>query len=278
MKKVISASRRTDIPAFYLDRLIGFLRQGFADVPNPYSGRSARIDLKPENVHTIVLWSKNFSRFLRKRECFSDYNLYFLFTINDMPSLEPSVPPLDDRLGQLRDMAHIYGPDRIAWRYDPVVFDINGAVSTVESYRKIGLEAAQAGVRRSIFSFMDMYGKVTMRNERFGLNLIDPPDSVKERYASELAGTAVSLGLSLETCSEESVSVEGIKPSACIEGKLLSKLAGEPASLAKDTGQRPACNCTVSRDIGSYRDMPCPQGCLYCYANPMVPEPVREES
>lgn len=278
MKKVISASRRTDMPAFYLDRLTGFLRQGFADVPNPYSGRPARIDLKPENVHTIVLWSKNFSRFLRQREHFCDYNLYFHFTINDMPSLEPSVPPLGDRLGQLRDLAHIYGPDRIAWRYDPVVFDLDGAVSTVESYRKIGYEAAQAGVRRSIFSFMDMYGKVKVRNERFGLNLIDPPDPVKERYAVELAGAALELGLSLETCSEESVSVEGIKPSACIDGELLSKLAGEPASLAKDTGQRPACNCTISRDIGSYRDMPCPQGCMYCYANPIVPELLREES
>lgn len=278
MKQVISASRRTDIPAYYLDRLIGFVHRGYAEVPNPYSGRITSIDLIPENVHTVVLWSKNFRHFLCQREYFSVYNLYFLFTINDMPSLEPSVPPPEERLEQLRELASIYGPERIAWRYDPVVFDRNGAVSTIESYVRIGNEVAKAGVKRSIFSFMDMYGKVRERNERFGLNLIDPPKQIKEKYACELSGAAGDLGLSLEICSEHTEPIDGIKPSACIDGRLLSQLSGEPASLSKDTGQRSACNCTVSRDIGSYRDMPCPQGCLYCYANPIVPESVKEVS
>ncbi len=82
--------------------------------------------------------------------------------------------------------------------------------------------------------------------------------------------TATGLGLSLESCSETFGIVDGIKSSACIDGVLLSQLAGEPASKAKDPGQRSDCKCIVSRDIGSYRDMPCPGGCLYCYANPVI--------
>ena len=89
-------------------------------------------------------------------------------------------------------------------------------------------------------------------------------------YAQELSFAAESLGLYLESCSEDLKTIEGIKQSACIDGSLLSRLTGKSASLAKDPGQRPACRCTISCDIGSYRDMPCPGGCLYCYANPIV--------
>ncbi|MBN1290356.1 MAG: DUF1848 family protein [Candidatus Latescibacteria bacterium] len=270
MKQIISASRRTDIPAHYLDHLISCIHQGFAEVTNPYSGRKTVVDLKPENVHTIVLWSKNFEHFLCKNNFFDDYNLYFLFTINDLPYLEPSLPSLTKRLIQVGKLTDFYDPERVAWRFDPIVFDHNGPVSTINSYISIGKEIARFGVRRSIFSFMDMYGKVKARNSKFRLNLIDPPRQTKIQYASELAQAAADIGLSLESCSEDIGKIDGIKPAACIDGGLLSGLTGESAPLAKDKGQRLHCNCTVSRDIGSYRDMPCPHGCLYCYANPQI--------
>jgi len=278
MKQVISASRRTDIPAWYLDRLIDFIHRGFAEIPNPYSGKPVTIDLNPDHVHTLVLWSKNFERFLGKTDFFREYSLYFLFTINDMLELEPSIPPLENRLEQIRELSALYGPERIGWRYDPVVFDENGAVATIESYIRIGCEVARAGVRRSIFSFLDMYGKVIDRNKRLGLKLVDPPERVKMRYTRELAHAAENIGLTLESCSENMGPVSGIKPAACIDGRLLSRLAGEPAPLSKDPGQRSDCNCTISHDIGSYRDMPCPGGCLYCYANPIVKVPERKEA
>ena len=268
MKQVISASRRTDMPAWYLDRLIGFIRQGYAEVTNPYSGKTTRVDLAPEHVHTLVLWSKNFGPFLQMKDAFGGYSLYFLFTINYLPDYEAATPPLPERIRQLHELADSFGPERIAWRYDPVIFTTGGFVSTVESYRSIGSQVAKAGVKRSVFSFLDLYGKVKKRNERIGLNLVDPSDPVKMGFAGELAAAAGDLGLSLESCSEELGTIEGIKPSACIDGRLLSHLSGEDAPVSKDPGQRSACNCTVSRDIGSYQDMPCPSGCVYCYANP----------
>jgi len=269
MKEIISASRRTDLPAFYLDRLEYFIKQGRAEVPNPYSGKTSVINLRPENVHTIVLWSKNFNKFLHKTSLFNNYKLYFLFTINDMPNLEPGIPPLKERLDQIRELSFRYGSKRIAWRYDPVIFTSDGPVAATETFEHIGAVVANTGVTRAIFSFLDLYGKVKIRNRRLNLGIIDPPAGVKIDYAAHLAECAQKLGLTLQICSEKLGKIEGITPSACIDGRLLSQLAGDEAKLKKDNGQRPACNCTVSRDIGSYRDMPCNHGCLYCYANPV---------
>ncbi|MFA6471170.1 MAG: DUF1848 family protein [Candidatus Latescibacterota bacterium] len=270
MKEVISASRRTDIPAFYLEHLIRFIRQEYAEVVNPYSGLVSRVNLQPESVHTLVLWSKDFNLFLHKSDSFKDFNLYFLFTVNELPFLEPRVPPVSARLEQARELALRFGPERIGWRFDPVIFSSEGPITPVETYGRIGLKMAEAGIHRSIFSFLDLYGKVRTRIQRMSLDIIDPPLEMKREYASCLASRASELGMSLESCSEDLGGIEGITPSSCIDGRILSSLAGEPAPIAKDCGQRPSCRCTVSRDIGSYSSMPCPHGCLYCYANPVV--------
>lgn len=270
MKTVISASRRTDLPTYYLDRLLSFIRQGFAEVANPYSGRSYPVDLRSENVHTLVLWSKNFGPFLEKSGWFSDYHCYFLFTVNDMPELEPGTITLAARLDQAVELAARYGSRRIGWRFDPVAFRHEGPVMDISTFERIADGMAKAGITRVIFSFLDMYGKVKKRNEQLRLHLYDPPEDVKFDYAMKLAEAAVEHGMTLESCCEDFDGIEGISRAACIDGRLLAELAGEPAETMKDPGQREACACTLSRDIGSYRDMPCPNGCLYCYANPHI--------
>ena len=270
MKTIISASRRTDMPRWYLDRLVASVRSGSADVPNPRSGKMHTVSLAPGDVHTIVLWSKDFSHFLERSGEFRKYNQFFLFTINDMPALEPSLPSLSARIDQATELARRFGPERIGWRFDPVVFTHDGPVMTPDTFRRIAAPLADAGISRAIFSFLDLYGKVEARNRRFGLCITNPPDEVKRAYAAELLTAAHEMGMTLESCCEPICEGLGIKRSACIDGALLERLAGEPASRAKDGGQREACGCTVSRDIGSYADMPCPHGCFYCYANPVI--------
>ncbi len=271
MKQVISASRRTDMPGCYLDRLTDCLKRREALVPNPYSGRINRVDLDPDSVHTLVLWSKNFGPFLENDRTFHDYRLYFLFTINDMSTLEPNIPPLEDRLAQLRELALRYGAERVGWRFDPVVFTHDGPIMIPDTFRRIAEIAVESGLTRCIFSFLNLYGKVKARNNSLKLGIVDPPLSQKQDYASMLLELAGEIGIDLESCCEPEVDVPGIAHSSCIDGVLLSRLVGEPASIVKDSGQRKDCRCTKSRDIGSYRDMPCPHGCRYCYANPVIP-------
>ncbi|MFA5261694.1 MAG: DUF1848 family protein, partial [Candidatus Omnitrophota bacterium] len=104
MKVVISASRRTDIPAFYLPWLIHCIQVRFADIVTP-RGMKKRVDLHPDRVHSIVLWSKNFRHFLARKDAFKEYHLYFHFTVNDCPELEPNIPSLNERLGQVKALA-----------------------------------------------------------------------------------------------------------------------------------------------------------------------------
>ena len=68
MKHIISASRRTDIPAFFTGWLIKRLEEGSVLVKNPYSGKVAEASLRPSHVHSIVLWSKDFNPLLRRIE------------------------------------------------------------------------------------------------------------------------------------------------------------------------------------------------------------------
>jgi hypothetical protein len=259
------------MPGSHLDILIEYITQGYADVRNPFSGRTIQVDLRPDYVHTLVLWSKNFGKFLEKDRFFRNYHLYFLFTLNDMPSLEINIPPLRERLYQAEEIARRYGGGRVGWRYDPVVFNENGPVSSIKSFAKIGEKMSSFGIKRAIFSFLDFYGKVKIRNQKLDLGMVEPGISQKTEYSSMLAEKAAELGLELEHCSE-SLEDQGFNSLGCINGALLSSLAGESAPLEKDKGQRKSCRCTVSRDIGSYKSMPCSHGCVYCYANPVVNE------
>ena len=63
---VISASRRTDIPAFYLDWFMAQVDRGYFEVINPHNRKVTTVTAAPESVHTIVFWSKNFGPFLKK--------------------------------------------------------------------------------------------------------------------------------------------------------------------------------------------------------------------
>jgi len=64
---IISASRRTDIPAFYSDWFIRRLQEGFLYVRNPFNARQIfKIVLSPDIVECIVFWSKNPASLLKK--------------------------------------------------------------------------------------------------------------------------------------------------------------------------------------------------------------------
>ena len=53
---IISASRRTDIPAYYSEWFFNRLNQGYALVRNPFNGRQfSRIDLRPENIDLSLI-------------------------------------------------------------------------------------------------------------------------------------------------------------------------------------------------------------------------------
>jgi len=79
---IISASRRTDIPAFYADWLVNRINAGYCLVKNPYNpSQIRRVSLLPEDVDGIVLWTKNAAPLLPKISALSEFAYYFQYTI-----------------------------------------------------------------------------------------------------------------------------------------------------------------------------------------------------
>lgn len=283
-KIVISASRRTDIPAFYLKWFMARLDRGYFKVTNPYNRHVSIVPATPEKVHTIVFWSKNFGHLLKNKigENLRDrgYNLFFNFSINSAaPLLEPHVPPLSVRLDQLENLSRRFGARAIHWRFDPICFYTYGSGKRHDNLRdfaRIADRACQAGVDRCITSFMDHYPKIGRRTASMpGFDFWDPPLKHKIATIVEMENRLRPLHIRLCTCCEKEI-IAGlppqslISPSACIPGDLLAAIYGGRPNLKRDAGQRVkrGCQCTVSSDIGSYDLHPCGHDCLFCYANP----------
>ncbi len=284
MSIIISASRRTDIPAFYMEWFMTRIEKGFFEITNPYNGHISLVSSTPDNVHSIVFWSKNFGPFihggydniLRKK----GYHLFFNFTINSKNALlEPHVPPLSERLNQLAHLSSYLGASCIHWRFDPICFycrDDEVMQDNCHDFRQIAESASACGVQTCITSFMDHYPKIRKRVRSLdGFSFVDPPDSIKLAKLREMETVLAPLGIRLHTCCEQPLldqlpSGSEVSESACIPGDLLLKIFGGNLSLKKDKGQRirQGCRCQMSVDIGSYSCHPCYHNCLFCYANP----------
>lgn len=278
MKKVISASRRTDLVAFFAGWLASVLQKKKAFVIGP-SNKIYEVDLEPNKVHTLVLWSKNFSSLIENKEGLLDAvkkyeQLYFHFSITGEGGspIEPEVPPPEYAVSQLDPLIKLAGsPERISVRFDPVIFwyEENIKKTNLYFFEKLSGELSSRGLQRVQFSFAQWYRKARARAERRGFNFYDPPVEEKFECVRYLSEIAAQKSIQLYVCSQDIYSnAAGIKPSACIDGFLLERLhpKQEPVSTKKDKSQRKECRCTESVDIGSYKQS-CPHACVYCYAS-----------
>jgi hypothetical protein len=282
-KTVLSASRRTDIPAFYMDWFVSSLDQGEFTVPNPFSGKESVVPATPDRVHSIVFWSKNYGPFLKAGHAAAlrkrGYGLAFQFTVNTHDTLlEPGVPPLSVRLAQLDGLARAVSPEAVTWRFDPICHYTRDRApgDNLGDFLRIADAAAKAGIIRCATSFLDLYKKTLRRAGRVaGFAFYDPPPERKRELLGWMEKELKDRGISLSLCCEGGLlqslpQGSAIAPASCVSHALLERLYGPGLSHQADKGQRAAegCGCKTSRDIGSYRGQPCRHGCLYCYANP----------
>ena len=263
---IISASRRTDIPAHYADWFFRRLEEGYALVRNPMNPRQvSRVNLSPEAVDGIVMWTKNPAPMLGRLASLRPYAYYFQFTLNAYgEGIEPGVPALEERINTFRALSDAIGRHRVVWRYDPVLLS---PAYTVDHHLR-GFEhiakSLSGYAEKCIISFLDFYPKIAAAARSLGF--IPVSDEQIRRVAAKLAQIACSYGFAVDACAEPAdLSDLGIGRARCIDDRLLSRIAGRPISAPKDRNQRPACNCAASVDIGAYDT--CPHGCRYCYAN-----------
>ncbi len=280
MKVVISASRRTDLVSFFPRWLSRVLEEEKAEVIGP-SGRSYEACLNPDKVHTLVLWSKDFSNILYNRENLRQHlkkyrQIYLHFTITGLggTEIEPRVCSPGRAMAQLHPLVDWLKDGRmISARFDPVVYWLEEGTprSNLFFFEELAPKLSQVGIKNVRFSFAQWYKKAKRRAEKREFFFLDPSEEQKRKDASRLAEISRNFGLKLYCCCQNYLEdIPGIKASSCIDGSLLQALHpdGEPASLKKDTSQRRYCRCTESIDIGSYTQH-CPHSCVYCYANPL---------
>jgi DNA repair photolyase len=272
---IISASRRTDIPAFYADWFMNRVRAGFCMVANPWNPRQVgRVSLKPADVDAMVFWSKNPAPLVSRLAELDKMKLryYFLFTLNDCPDcLEPHLPSLEERIRTFRDLSTMIGKEKVVWRYDPVILS---NILDCDYHRRAFSAIARSvcgHTGRVIVSVLDFYARTERRlsdiEDRTGDRFVRDPFALPGfgDLARDLAWIAAENGMQIQSCAEDDrLAALGIRPGKCIDDELIRSALAVSVSSAKDPGQRGKCLCVASRDIGANDS--CAHGCVYCYA------------
>lgn len=271
MKKIVSVSRRTDIPAFYGSWFMNRLEEGFVGVVNPFGGRRYIVSLRPEDVVCFVFWSKNFTPFVENLKTIDrlGYKFYFNYTITGLPSVFESNVNKQSAIETLKLLSKMYSAVHINWRFDPIIISNNcDRDFYIKSFEELASQFA-GYVKRCYFSFVTEYDKVKRNFEELknseGILTIDTSEQFKIDLANELAQIAANFGIQMFSCCGDYLLADMISKAHCIDGAIIEQLFYPQGLQYIEKPTRKECGCTESTDIGTYDT--CPHGCIYCYAN-----------
>ena len=247
---IVSASRRTDIPALFSEWFYNRVEKGFVLLKNPYNPlQVGRVTLTPDKVDGFVFWTKNAAPMLSRIHELDDFKYYFQFTITayekdverHIPDKEEIVIPAFKRITK----------GKAIWRYDPIFLNEKYTWDYhIRAFTKIA-ESLEGYTTKAVTSFVDFYRTVDLTP----LKIQALTSEQKKELAHKLAEIARQHGIELFSCAEEL----GLPHSACVDGKMFG------VNKLKDRNQRGLCQCVESVDIGVYST--CANGCAYCYAN-----------
>jgi hypothetical protein len=268
---IVSASYRTDIPAFYGDWFQRRLDAGFCYAYNPYAHTATRVALTPDQVEGFVFWTKHIAPFEPVLRAVSTRGIPFVVqhTLTGYPrALERRVPAVDRALAGMRAVAEMYGPHAVVWRYDPILLS---SLTPADWHRTqfARLAHALAGSTDEVtVSFLQIYRKTGRRlsaaADQHGFAWRPAERDEERALLIDLAAIADDHGMRLTLCTQPHLAgVPHTSAARCVDVDRLSQVAGRPVT-AKTRGNRPGCLCATSVDIGLYDT--CPHGCVYCYA------------
>ena len=162
---IISASYKTDIPAFYADWLLARLAAGFCRMTNPWGGQICDVPLTPGAVDGFVLWTRNMGPLAGRLPAVAAVAPFAVqFTVTGYPrAIESSTIPAGRAVAQIRRLRQDFGPRAVVWRYDPVLFtSLTPAAWHRENFAALG-RALAGSVDEAVVSFAHVYRK-TRRN------------------------------------------------------------------------------------------------------------------
>lgn len=261
---ILSASRRTDIPAYYSEWLINRLHAGFVFTRNPMNhAQISKIELSPGVIDCIVFWTKDPRNLLDKLGIIDKlgYKYYFQFTVTPYDkSVERRLRDKEEIINTFIELSNRIGKDRVVWRYDPIILNdtFNFTFHKEQFSRLCGTLAGYTG--QCIISFADIYPK--LRTDI--LREISKDEMIE--LGRIISSIAKGFGIAVKACCEEPFLYEcGIGKASCIDKTLVESICGYSLDIKRDRNQRDSCGCYESIDIGAYNT--CGNGCVYCYAN-----------
>ncbi|MFH0823292.1 MAG: DUF1848 domain-containing protein [Pseudomonadota bacterium] len=270
---LISASRRTDIPAFHADWFMNRIRTGSVRVVAPFGGRVHDVSLKREDVTAVVFWTKNAAPLLPHLQELTDMGhcFSFLYTVNNYPDyLEPRVPKTCQNLETIETICRRYSTTVFRWRYDTIVLTERlDRAWHINNFTQL-CKVMSGFTDHCITSFCDYYRKTIRNMNRYAPDFRVPTPEECGSLAEEMAAIGRDHGISLLVCAHDFLLGPGTAKARCIDPGYLTKVVDTEdrrTALAKSdrAPSRKGCACVSSRDIGAYDT--CGHGCAYCYAN-----------
>lgn len=229
---IVSASRSTDIPAFYADWFFERLKRGYSAWTNPFNGVTSYVAYC--NTRFIVFWSKNPRPLMEHLDYLTGQNIgcYIQYTLNDYESegLEKGVPLVSQRIETFKMLVNKLGMGRVIWRFDPMILtDKIGINDLLTKVKNIG-DQQKDYTEKLVFSFADIasYRKVKSNLEKIGINYIEWDAVSMNEFASKLSKMNRERGwnFKLATCGEKiDIDQYDIEHNHCIDDNLIIRLA-----------------------------------------------------
>jgi DNA repair photolyase len=245
---IISASRSTDIPAFYAKWFINRLHEGYCVWFNPFNRKPLYVSFK--NCKVIVFWTKNPRPIMPYLHELDERGIhyYFQYTLNDYDNehFEPNVQPLAERIETFKELSLLIGKERVIWRFDPLI--VTPELTSRQLLIKIwNLGNQLKGLTdKLVFSFVDVntYRKVQINlvkeTNTFTKETVEKAELTQQQINEVVEGLVKcrtrweeqGWSLQLATCAEK-VNLESYKilHNRCIDGELMEHLWGEDLEL-----------------------------------------------
>lgn len=234
--QIVSASRSTDIPAFYADWFFHRLEKGYCAWTNPFNGVKSYVSFK--NTRFIVFWSKNPKPLLPYLEKLQKLGIgcYIQYSLNDYEEerLELGVPKLEDRISTFKALVDKLGLGYVIWRFDPLVLTEDISIDKLLAKIKNIGEQLKGYTQKLVFSFADIaiYNKVRKNLEDNHIRYKEWSKEDMAFFAEKLVKLNTEQGWNYElaTCAE-AIDLDGIEHNRCIDDKLIIQLAYQDNAL-----------------------------------------------
>ena len=246
---IISASRSTDIPAFYAKWLFNRLAKGYCTWYNPFN-INQKMYISFERCRVIVFWTKNpapiipYLPELDKR----GIHYYFQVTLNDYvkEGFEPNVPSVEERVETFKQLSNLIGKEKVIWRFDPLIITPNiGPRDLLTRIWHVG-NKLKGYTDKLVFSFVDVKAYRKVQNNLVKETMLFTKDDVENAEANHAQRIEIVEGLKkireawhkegwdieMATCAEDiDLEAYGIEHNRCIDSELMKRIFAEDEEL-----------------------------------------------